>query len=133
MEGEDALSVELDMFGWDVDKALGLLRESNPALLDWFALSFAYWAVCGIFSPLCFRLRSPIIYYADEAFYAQLMALARKHFQARALTHHYINMARVPLFQYLVACTLLACLPSHYNRNTTSSTLRVRARQTRCR
>jgi predicted nucleotidyltransferase len=74
MEGEDALSVELDMFGWDVDKALGLLRESNPALLDW--------------------LRSPIIYYADEAFYAQLMALARKHFQARALTHHYINMAR---------------------------------------
>jgi predicted nucleotidyltransferase len=37
MEGEDAVSVELDMFGWDVDKALGLLRESNPALLDWFA------------------------------------------------------------------------------------------------
>jgi predicted nucleotidyltransferase len=52
--------------------------------------------VCDTISPLCFRLRSPIIYYADEAFYTQLMALARKHFQARALTHHYINMAKVP-------------------------------------
>jgi predicted nucleotidyltransferase len=33
---EAGVSVELDMLGFDVDKALALLRESNPTLLDWF-------------------------------------------------------------------------------------------------
>lgn len=34
-ESQATRSVELDVFGWDVDKALALIRESNPSLLEW--------------------------------------------------------------------------------------------------
>src|SRR5688572_33419530 len=55
----DALPIYLlDMNGWDVKKALKLLRKSNPSLLEW--------------------LHSEIVYYENEAFTQQLRILSER-------------------------------------------------------
>ena len=46
---EQPISGDLDINGWDLRKTLGLLRDSNPTLLEW--------------------LRSPIVYRAVELVY----------------------------------------------------------------
>lgn len=64
----------LDVSGWDIQKALGLLCKSNPAMLEW--------------------LISPIVYREDEAVLARLRRLAEAtEHRARAL-HHYLSIAR---------------------------------------
>src|SRR6201990_2789542 len=47
---EEPLSDELDVSGWELRKALRLLRKSNPPLLEW--------------------LKSPFVYGCDPAFFA---------------------------------------------------------------
>ena len=65
---------DLDICGWDIRKALGLLRKSNPPLMEW--------------------LGSPIIYRESNAFRERMRDLATTYFSPRACAHHYLNMAR---------------------------------------
>lgn len=77
------------------------------------------------------RLRSPVVYVAEEPFHTELMALAREYAQPRALAHHYVNMAKViPLLAWSVRFELKLPLPTHPCRSTTDSTLKRRARTT---
>jgi predicted nucleotidyltransferase len=64
----------LDINGWDIRKALQLLRKSNAPLREW--------------------LTSPIIYYALSVAIAPLQELTQKSFLPESLCHHYLTMAR---------------------------------------
>lgn len=73
---------DLDVNGWDIFKALRLLRKSNPPLLEW--------------------LVSPIVYRGDETPAIQtLRDLARDGFSLATLRYHYWHMARGNWQQYL--------------------------------
>ena len=64
---------DLDLAGWDLRKALGLLRKSNPSLLEW--------------------LHSPIVYRAEGDFLNEMRALSARAFSPNAGLHHYRSMA----------------------------------------
>jgi predicted nucleotidyltransferase len=70
---EEPIDGLLDISGWDIKKALGLLRKSNPALMEW--------------------LSSPIIY-RQHAAIEPLRALAQASFLPLSSCHHYLSMAR---------------------------------------
>ena len=78
---EQPISGELDVSGWDLRKALQLLRQSNPTLLEW--------------------LRSPIVYREDIAAAARLRALADEGFSAVRAYHHYVSMAKKNFREHL--------------------------------
>jgi predicted nucleotidyltransferase len=78
---ERPISGELDVNGWDLRKALQLLRDSNPTLLEW--------------------LRSPIVYAQHETFAARLRELAEGGFSPVRAYHHYVSMARRNLREHL--------------------------------
>jgi uncharacterized protein len=99
---EQPLDAELDVSGWELRKALKLLRKSNPPLLEW--------------------LKSPVVYQQDEAFAAAFRELAREFYSPRRCFAHYLHMAygnwhtylrdraQVSLKKYLyVFRPLLAC------------------------
>jgi predicted nucleotidyltransferase len=99
---EQPLDAELDVSGWELRKALKLLRKSNPPLLEW--------------------LKSPVVYRQDEAFTAAFVELAREFYSPRRCFAHYLHMAygnwhtylrdreQVSLKKYLyVFRPLLAC------------------------
>ncbi len=71
---EQPIVDEIDLAGWDLPKALGLLRRSNPGMVEW--------------------LHSPIIYRADEAVLAQFRELLARCFRPISGVHHYLSMAR---------------------------------------
>lgn len=71
---EAELPGDLDLAGWDLRKALGLLAKSNPSLFEW--------------------LGSPIVYGQDEAFMAEFRPLAKAWLSETALLKHYLSMAR---------------------------------------
>ena len=75
------ISGDLDVNGWDLRKALGLLRESNPTLLEW--------------------LRSPIVYREEAATMAELRRLAEHTFTSVKGWHHYASMAKKNFREYL--------------------------------
>lgn len=60
---------EIDLNGWDVRKALGLLLKSNAVVSEW--------------------IESPIRYRPDDPFVAKLAALADDLLNPRALAYHY--------------------------------------------
>lgn len=64
----------LDVSGWDIRKALGLLRKSNPPLLEW--------------------LGSPIVYRDDGHVASAFRALAEEFGNTRACAFHYLHMAQ---------------------------------------
>lgn len=64
----------LDVGGWDVRKALGLLVRSNAAVLEWLA--------------------SPIVHRRDERAEAELAGVARVAAHLPALEYHYDRLAR---------------------------------------
>jgi hypothetical protein len=72
---EQPISGDLDVNGWDLRKALQLLRQSNPTLLEW--------------------LRSPIVYLEEADTVARLRALAERGFSAVRGYHHYVSMAKM--------------------------------------
>ena len=78
---EQPISGELDVGGWDLRKALQLLRDSNPTLLEW--------------------LRSPIVYRQDAAWATRFRALAEQGFSPVRGYHHYVSMARKNLREHL--------------------------------
>ena len=64
----------LDLGGWDLRKALGLLAKSNAPALEW--------------------LSSPIVYRHDEAVAAALAIVAGEVAHLPALAYHYDRLAR---------------------------------------
>lgn len=65
---------ELDLSGWELRKALRLLRGSNAALLEW--------------------LQSPIVYHEAPGFREQLRPLLPLAFNGKAGLHHYLGQLR---------------------------------------
>jgi uncharacterized protein len=83
-DGRDVLEVtdgDLDVSGWDLRKALRLMRRSNPALLEW--------------------LHSPLVYREDRSFTHELRALARQCMSEEKCFQHYFHMARGHWQKYL--------------------------------
>ena len=78
---EQPISGDLDVNGWDLRKALQLLRQSNPTLLEW--------------------LRSPIIYREEADTAARLRTLAGEGFSAVRGYHHYVSMAKKNFREHL--------------------------------
>ena len=74
---EDAL----DISGWDLRKALHLMRKSNPPLFEW--------------------LHSPVVYRAEPGFRAAMLALAPACYSPTACARHYLHMARGNHREYL--------------------------------
>lgn len=70
---EKPISEDLDISGWDLPKALGLFRKSNPPLLEW--------------------LQSPIVYQCDPEFHCALSALIPDYFSPIGCMYHYMSMA----------------------------------------
>ncbi len=71
----------LDLSGWDLRKALRLLRKSNPPLLEW--------------------LNSPIIYLEGHAVGDRLRGLLPEYYSPTACLYHYLHMARGNYKEYL--------------------------------
>ncbi|QVM91984.1 nucleotidyltransferase domain-containing protein [Pseudomonas entomophila] len=83
---ERPLSDELDVSGWELRKALRLMRGANPSLLEW--------------------LGSPLVYRADAEAARGLRALGDECYSPRAVRHHYLSMARKNLRGYLLGETV---------------------------
>jgi predicted nucleotidyltransferase len=85
-EGPDTLNfpvdAELDLAGWELRKALRLLRGSNAALFEW--------------------LQSPTVYHEAAGFRAQLAPLLPPAFNLKAGLHHYLGQLRRGLEEDLV-------------------------------
>lgn len=71
----------LDINGWDLRKALRLLRKSNPTLLEW--------------------LQSPIVYRDDKQTIDALRSLAVRYYAPRTCLQHYLHMAKGNYREYL--------------------------------
>jgi predicted nucleotidyltransferase len=64
----------LDINGWDLKKALQLMRKSNSPLMEW--------------------LSSPIVYKVLPEAYEKLLELSKLAFMPETSCHHYLSMAR---------------------------------------
>lgn len=64
----------LDFSGWDIRKALGLFRGSNPPLLEWLGSSIVYWE--------------------KSNFASRLRELAKEYYSPASCIHHYLHMVR---------------------------------------
>ncbi len=71
---ERMLPGDLDLSGWELRKALRLLRKSNPSLLEW--------------------LHSPLVYQQNAEFIAAFRGLAAHCYSARSCFSHYFSYAR---------------------------------------
>lgn len=71
---------ELDIDGWDLQKALQLLYRSNPNLFEWFP--------------------SPIIY-IETKFAERIKNIMREYFSVKKSLHRYVSMAENDYRQYL--------------------------------
>lgn len=65
---------DIDLSGWDIRKALGLLLKSNAVVSEW--------------------IESPIRYRADDEIVGDLAALADSVINARSLACHYASLGR---------------------------------------
>jgi predicted nucleotidyltransferase len=110
--GRDVIELPIsdvyDVSGWDLRKALGLLRNGNATLVEW--------------------LSSPVVYAADQSFLHAVRDAAQQVHRPERAFHHYLHMAKknyrehlrgesVRLKKYLyVLRPLLACLWIEQNR-----------------
>ena len=70
---EQPISDLLDINGWDLKKALKLMRKSNPALIEW--------------------LNSPVVYRKNVKFTECIKSLIADHYSPRSCFYHYSQMA----------------------------------------
>ena len=77
----EQVSGDLDICGWDIRKALWLLRKSNPPLLEW--------------------LNSPIVYTDRFGLVAKLRGIAADYYSPATCVHHYLHMAKGNFREYL--------------------------------
>ncbi len=71
---EEILPNDIDLSGWELRKALGLYRKSNPPMLEW--------------------LRSPIVYREQFSTAQTLRELSKEYFNPRSCMYHYLSMAK---------------------------------------
>jgi predicted nucleotidyltransferase len=83
---EAMLPGDLDLSGWELKKALRLLRKSNPPFYEW--------------------LRSPIVYVEDEAFMSRLREVAVAYYSPERCFQHYLHMAFGNKREYLTGETV---------------------------
>lgn len=74
------INEELDINGWDLDKALRLLHKSNPTVFEWFS--------------------SPIIYQTSP-FAEQFKPIMTQYFSSKSGLWHYLSMAEGNFRDYL--------------------------------
>jgi predicted nucleotidyltransferase len=79
---EMPISGELDISGWELRKALGLLKKGNATVIEW--------------------LDSPVVYRADAGFLQGMRGAARQTHRPERSFHHYIHMARGNYREYLL-------------------------------
>lgn len=72
---------EIDLSGWDIRKALGLLLKHNAALSEW--------------------IESPIRYMADDPVIAGLTDLVSRHFNPRGYARHYASLGKGTVQRWL--------------------------------
>jgi predicted nucleotidyltransferase len=77
----EILPNEIDLAGWELRKALGLFRKSNPPMLEW--------------------LRSPIVYMEQFSTAEKLRTLSEKYFNPRSCMYHYLSMAKGNFNEFL--------------------------------
>lgn len=75
------ISDVLDINGWELRKALGLLKKGNATLIEW--------------------LDSPVVYRADAAFLDAIRAAARRTHRPERSFQHYFHMASKNHREYL--------------------------------
>ena len=68
------LNDELDINGWDIQKALKLINKSNTTVFEW--------------------LQSPITYHIENNFKDNLWRFCRHYFCPRSNIHHYLGIAK---------------------------------------
>jgi len=71
---ETPIEDDMDVNGWDLRKALHLVLKSNAVISEW--------------------MESPILYRRDAGALKQLRAFADRMLHPRALTYHYLHLAR---------------------------------------
>lgn len=71
---ETPIEDEMDVSGWDLRKALHLVLKSNAVISEW--------------------MESPILYRRDAGVFKQLRRFADRMLHPRALTYHYLHLAR---------------------------------------
>lgn len=71
---EQSLPNDLDVVGWDLQKALRLLHKCNPSIMEWLATGD--------------------LYREDKTLTSELRSLAAEYFQPVAARHHYWSMAQ---------------------------------------
>lgn len=77
----EILPDDIDLAGWELRKALGLFRKSNPPMLEW--------------------LRSPIVYLEQFSTAAELRGISEKYFNPRSCMYHYLSMAKGNFNEFL--------------------------------
>jgi uncharacterized protein len=80
------ISNVLDINGWELRKALGLLKKGNATLIEW--------------------LDSPVVYRADDDFLQVMREAARQTHRAERSFHHYVHMAGQNHREYLKSETV---------------------------
>jgi uncharacterized protein len=75
------ISGALDINGWELRKALSLLKKGNATLIEW--------------------LGSPLVYRADARFLQAMRDAAQRTHQSERSFHHYVHMARKNYREYL--------------------------------
>ncbi len=83
---ECPISGDLDISGWDLPKALGLFRKSNPPLLEW--------------------LGSPHVYLDRYGFAVRLKELMAVYYSPKRCMLHYLHMAQGNFREYLKGDTV---------------------------
>ena len=78
---ERPITDEIDLNGWELRKALGLLSKSNPPLLEW--------------------LQSPIVYHEYGTCAGQMRKKAPIFYSSTSCMYHYLHMARGNFREYL--------------------------------
>lgn len=71
---EDKKNAPLDFAGWDVRKALKLLKKCNPPLFEWF--------------------NSTIVYHYHPDFFNHVKATMIRYYNYPAMCYHYLHMAK---------------------------------------
>lgn len=78
---ETPISDLLDINGWELRKALKLLRKSNPPIMEW--------------------MESPIVYYESYSTIRKMRDLSRISFSPLSCLYHYLSIARGNFRKYL--------------------------------
>lgn len=78
---ESPIEDDIDLNGWDVRKALGLLLKSNAVVSEW--------------------MLSPIRYRTDDRFISDLAALADDLLNPRAIAYHYARSGKLAADRWL--------------------------------